>query len=292
MPTFDPARHSDSTMLLRRRLLQAGSGLVLLPWLHSAAAAATDGWPADSRVPGGVARLSLGPAAERPQAFAGDTPLLVLGDPIEWTALVGIPLSATPGAAEIKLQTASSTRSIAYTVRDKKYSEQRLKVAPKTVDLSAADNARYERERDHQQQVMATFSTPLPAQMQLPVPVPGRRSSSFGLRRVFNGQSRNPHSGMDIAAATGTPVKAPLAGKIIDVGDYFFNGHTIWMDHGGGFLTMYCHLSATQVSEGQSVRAGEVIGKVGATGRVTGPHLHWGVMLNRSMVDPALFLTA
>ena len=292
MPMPDSARHTDSSRLQRRLLLQAGSGLALLPWLPVAQAAATDGWPADSRVPGGVARLSLGPAAERPQAFAGDIPLLVLGDAIEWTALVGIPLSAPTGPAEIKLQTASGPRSIAYTVRDKKYSEQRLKVAPKTVDLSAADNARYERERDHQQTVMATFSTPLPAHLQLPVPVPGRRSSSFGLRRVFNGQSRNPHSGMDIAAATGTPVKAPVDGKIIDVGDYFFNGHTIWMDHGGGFLTMYCHLSATQVTVGQSVRAGEVIGKVGATGRVTGPHLHWGVMLNRSMVDPALFLTA
>ncbi|MGE8445624.1 MAG: peptidoglycan DD-metalloendopeptidase family protein [Comamonas sp.] len=292
MPMPEPARPTESPRLQRRLLLQAGSGLALLPWLPSAQAAATDGWPADSRVPGGVARLSLGPAAERPRAYAGDIPLLVLGDAIEWTALVGIPLSAPTGPAEIKLQTASGPRSIAYAVRDKKYSEQRLKVAPKTVDLSAADNARYERERDHQQTVMATFSTPLPAQMQLPVPVPGRRSSSFGLRRVFNGQSRNPHSGMDIAAATGTPVKAPIDGKIIDVGDYFFNGHTIWMDHGGGFLTMYCHLSATQVTVGQSVRAGEVIGKVGATGRVTGPHLHWGVMLNRSMVDPALFLTA
>ena len=279
------------TGLNRRHLLLAGAATTAAPWL-AAPAMAADGWPADSQVPGGVARLSLGPAAERPQAFSGDTPVLVLGDAIEWTALVGIPLATPAGAAQIRVQTAGASRTVGYTVREKKYSEQRLKVAPKTVDLSPADNARYERERDHQKVVMATFSTPLPSSMVLPAPVPGRRSSSFGLRRVFNGQSRNPHSGMDIAAPTGTPIKAPLAGKVIDVGDYFFNGSTIWMDHGGGFLTMYCHLSSMDCAVGDTVRKGEVIGKVGATGRVTGPHLHWGVMLNQTMVDPALFLAA
>ncbi|MEG0974210.1 MAG: peptidoglycan DD-metalloendopeptidase family protein [Comamonas sp.] len=275
----------------RRRFVIGSSALLATPWWASAAQTA-DGWPADSQVPGGVARLSLGPAADRPQAFSGDVPVLVVGDAIEWTALVGIPLSNPVGAASIRVQTAAGTRNLAYTVRDKKYNEQRLKVAPKTVDLSESDNARYERERDHQKEVMATFSMPLPSNFTLPVPVPGRRSSSFGLRRVFNGQSRNPHSGMDIAAPTGTPIKAPLAGKVIDTGDYFFNGHTVWLDHGGGFLTMYCHLSKIDVALGDHVRAGEVIAKVGATGRVTGPHLHWGVMLNRTMVDPALFLPA
>ncbi len=278
------------TGLTRRHVLLGSAAAMLAPGLRAAPSHAADGWPADSQVPGGVARLSLGPAASRPQAFSGDMPVLVLGDAIEWTALVGIPLSATVGPASIRVQAAEGSRTVPYTVRDKKYSEQRLKVAPKTVDLSPEDNARYEKESAHLKQVMATFSNASPAGMVLPAPVPGRRSSSFGLRRVFNGQSRNPHSGMDIAAPTGTPIKAPLAGKVIDTGDYFFNGNTVWLDHGSGFLTMYCHLSKIDCAVGDAVQAGDAIAKVGATGRVTGPHLHWGVMLNRAMVDPALFL--
>jgi len=245
-----------------------------------------------SPVPGGIARLALGPAPTRPQAFAAGVPVLVLGDARGWTAIVGIPLSATPGPAKIVLRAADGEHTLAYDIRPKHYVEQRLTVSPRTVDLAPEDLARHERERAHQQQVMETFSEPFPraADLHLRVPVPGRRSSSFGLRRVFNGQARNPHSGMDIAAPTGTPVVAPLPGRVIDTGDYFFNGHTVWLDHGGGLLTMVCHLSSIAVQPGDVLRTGEPLGAVGATGRATGPHLHWGVMLNRAMVDPALFL--
>jgi murein DD-endopeptidase MepM/ murein hydrolase activator NlpD len=253
-------------------------------------------WPTALAVPGGVVRLSLGPSATAPVVFSGDVPVLVLGDAIEWTALVGIPLSATPGEASVTVRADGATRTLRYTVADKRYAEQRLKVSPKTVDLSPEDEARFESERTHQREVMATFTPPpttwstAPEALRMQVPTPGRRSSSFGLRRVFNGQARNPHSGMDIAAATGTPVVAPLAGRVMDTGDYFFNGNTVWLDHGGGLLSMVCHLSAIAVQVGDAVAVGQRVGAVGATGRVTGPHLHWGVMLNRTMVDPALFI--
>ncbi|MBC7548217.1 MAG: peptidoglycan DD-metalloendopeptidase family protein [Polaromonas sp.] len=280
-------------MATRRSALLTTFSLCVMPRLAAATPPAAL-WPAASSVPGGVARLSLGAAAERPVALAGNVPVLVLGDVIEWTAVVGIALAAQTGTATLAVQTPSGTRQIRYEVVAKKYSEQRLKVAPGTVDLSPENQARYERERTHLDAVMATFSdaNTLPVDLQMRVPVPGRRSSSFGLRRVFNGQARNPHSGMDIAATTGTPVVAPLPGRVIDTGDYFFNGQTVWLDHGGGLLSMMCHLSAINVKPGDLLATGTRLGAVGATGRVTGPHLHWGVMLNRTMVDPALFLAA
>ena len=279
--------------LTRRSLLQVSMACVTLPALALAAPApSSDGWPRTLAVPGGIVRVSLGPAAVRPVAHAGEVPLLVQGDVIEWRALVGIALSAMPGEAVITVQTpGQAPRQVSYSVAAKSYREQRLKVAPGTVDLSPQDTARYEQERAHQQTVMATFSEPLPPEsLRMQVPTPGRRSSSFGLRRVFNGQSRNPHSGMDIAAPTGTPIVAPLAARVIDTGNYFFNGNTVWLDHGGGLLSMVCHLSRIQVKVGDVLQAGDRVGAVGATGRVTGPHLHWGVMLNQTMVDPALFL--
>lgn len=256
-----------------------------------ALAVAAPDLPTPRAVPGGVVLLSLGPSNQPPTVRHAGVPVLVVGDPIEWTAVLGLPLGARAGADEVTVQREGApVQRQSFTITPMRYAEQRLSVAPKHVELSADNLARHERERAHQAEVIATVSAPPPATLRLRQPVPGARSSSFGLRRVFNGQSRNPHSGMDIAAPVGTPVVAPLAGRVADVGDYFFNGGTVWLDHGGGLLTMYCHLSAVHVKVGDLVRAGDRIADVGATGRVTGPHLHWSVSLNRVMVDPALFL--
>lgn len=300
-PQSDPAPNAH-----RRLIGLAGLGVLAAPVCALATKVTQPKpgvWPQPLLVPGGVARLSLGPSALRPVAHSAiadsKVPLLVVGDALEWTAIVGIALSVKPGVNSISVTSnAGTAKQVTYTVADKKYVEQRLTVAPGTVDLSPENQARYERERARQAVVMATFTEPVPehfssgSQLLMQVPTVGRRSSSFGLRRVFNGQSRNPHSGMDIAAITGTAIVAPLPGTVIDVGDYFFNGNTVWLDHGGGLLSLYCHLSTTDVKVGDTLQTGQRLGAVGATGRVTGPHLHWGVMLNRTMVDPALFLEA
>ena len=266
--------------------------LVVGAALPSAAALALDaGLPRSHAVPGGVATIALGASPQRPAVRAGGVPVLVTGDPAGWTAVVGIALSAKPGKGEIVVARAGRPdERRTYAIAPARYAEQRLKVAPSQVDLSAEDLARYERERAHLAQVIATWTDEVPATLRMRQPVPGARSSSFGLRRVFNGQPRSPHGGMDIAAPAGTPVTAAAAGRVIDTGDYFFNGNTVWIDHGSGLLTMYAHLESVAVRPGDPVAPGDVIGAVGATGRVTGPHLHWSVSLNRAMVDPALFL--
>lgn len=249
--------------------------------------------PRESRVPGGIAILDLGPAEERPGTvlFNGyGAP--VLRTDSGWIAVVGIPLDTQPGAQKVKLQhTQGETRDIEFTVVAKQYEEQRLTVPNRRhVDPSKEDLERIARERERIDAALGNFDADRIPMLALQPPVVGRRSSSFGLRRFFNDQPRNPHSGMDIAAPTGTAVLSPAPGRVTDTGDYFFNGNTVFVDHGQGVVTMYCHLSRIDVQPGDEVQTGTPLGQVGATGRVTGPHLHWGVAVNRALVDPALFL--
>jgi len=269
----------------RRRFLAALAVLTAAP-----ARAAT--MPRAASVPGGVARVVLGTADSPPRARVGKDRVLVVREAGEWVALVGIPLAAKAGS-KVRLdveRAGAPPERVEIAVAPKQYAAQHLKVPAGQVDLSPEDLARYERERAHLAGVLATFTDGTPATLALLQPAPGPRSASFGLRRYFNGQARSPHNGMDIAAPAGTPVIAASAGRVIDAGDYFFPGRTVVLDHGQGLLTLYSHLSAIEAGVGAAVAAAAPIGKVGATGRVTGPHLHFAVYLNTVAVDPALFL--
>jgi murein DD-endopeptidase MepM/ murein hydrolase activator NlpD len=274
-------------MWTRRRALAAG--------LAAAASRTHAAWPQTVPVPGGVARVALGASVERPSATYGGKPVMVLRDAQPdggWFALVGVALSTDPRQRQVLAvhSAGGAPREVAFALKPKAYAEQRLSVAPRHVELSPADLARHERERAHLGAVLRTFSPREPVTLRLVQPTAGRRSSSFGLRRVFNNRSRNPHSGMDIAAPAGTPVVCAAAGAVIDRGDYFFNGQTVIVDHGQGLLTLYCHLSAIDVAPGAVLEPGAPLGAVGATGRATGPHLHFSVHLNATAVDPGLFL--
>lgn len=249
--------------------------------------------PQDSRVPGGVAVIELPQKGDAPPHiyFQKDRVFTAKTDG-KWYAWVGLPLSLKAGSYSAYWRTKEGDKPLTFEVVDKKYQEQHLTVANKHVNLSEEQLKRVRRESPEIRGAMDTFNPiiyPLPEQ--LVQPTEGRISSSFGLRRVFNGQPRKPHSGMDIAAPTGTQVLSALNGKVAAIGDYYFNGKTVIVDHGQGLTTLYCHLSETEALKvGDKVTAGQKIGEVGATGRVTGPHLHWTVTLNGARVDPALFL--
>lgn len=262
--------------------VKRGGFLMLALW--SACALAL---PQHSPVPGGVAVLDLGPqTAKRPLVRWDGQPLAVLADSGRWVALLGIPLDALPVPIDIEVD----GRRLAVPVGVKAYPEQRLTIRQKNkVEPDPDELARIEREKAHTEAIKRRFSPGEP-DTRFSAPADGRLSSRFGLRRIFNGLPRNPHNGLDFAAPSGAPVRAPAAGTVVDAGDYFFNGQTVFVDHGQGLVSAYMHLSRIDVKTGQVVARGERLGAVGATGRSTGPHLHWTVILNGTPVDPALFL--
>ena len=247
-------------------------------------------------VPGGVAVLGLGNAERAPEvSFLGRRVLVVREEGKQWIAVVGIPLSVKPGEQQVEIKDAQGKRSQSFKVGAKEYKAQHITLKnPRQVNPDPHDMKRIEREQAEQAAANRAYRAGVtPSNLLLDRPVNGGRlSSPFGLRRFFNGEERNPHSGLDFAVPSGTPIKAPAAGVVVLVGDYFFNGKTVFLDHGQGFVSMFCHMSAIDVKVGDEVPRGGLVGKVGATGRATGPHLHWNVSLNDARVDPAIFIGA
>jgi murein DD-endopeptidase MepM/ murein hydrolase activator NlpD len=275
----------------RRTFLYLLATAAASPALSSHARAG--GLPRPALVPGGVAIVNLGPDPSPPLARFNGERVLVAGDASGWFAVVGIPLDAKVGASlPLVVERAErESETIGLEIGRKRYATQHLSVKPEQVELSPADLARHEEERAHLRGVLRTFSESAPDTLLLLQPCEGPRSDSFGKRRFFNRQPRNPHNGLDIAAPDGTPVSAAGTGNVLDVGDYFFSGQTLILDHGHGFLTLYAHLSAIEANAGDRIPAGKRIAAVGATGRVTGPHLHFSVYLNAAAVDPELFIS-
>mgnify|MGYP001820235646 CR=1 FL=1 len=255
-------------------LLLAGSALAL---------------PEHAPRPGGIAIIDIGPAGDVvPEVRFDDKPVLVAEEGGRLKAIIGVPLGMEPGELEVSV----GDNTVSVTIFAHGYKEQRLTIKNKSyVTPDQAQLDRIARERKIIDAALNRFREVTVTGISLAAPVDGRRSSSFGLRRFYNDQPRSPHKGMDIAAPTGTPIAAPRGGLVTATGDYFFNGNTVIVDHGQGFVTMYCHLSDIAVEEGDEVSAGQALGAVGATGRVTGPHLHFGTYLNGTAVDPALLLS-
>jgi len=245
--------------------------------------------PQDDRIPGGLAVIPLDESNHGQKILFNGQEVWQLSDSSDnhW-AIIGIPLNQKVGKVSYKIDDKESS----FTIKDKAYKEQYLTVKRKHSNPPADQIKRIQKESRLSKKAFTTFSDfnvdkPYRTFKQ---PAQGPISSPFGLKRFFNDQARRPHSGIDIAAPKGSDIIAPAAGEIILTGHFFFNGNSIFIDHGQGLVTMYCHMDSLERSEGDKVQAGDIIGTIGSTGRVTGPHLHWTVSLNNSRVEPLLFL--
>lgn len=250
--------------------------------------------PQSSNVPGGVITVPLGVISASdtpPQAWMGERPVFVTANEGEWVAVIGLALNMKPGSHSIRVDSGDVSKTQIFEVHPKQYPEQHIVLKDKgKVHLSPKNAARAKREIARILELKRHWRETNDTDVVFAPPAEGRMSSPFGLRRFFNGESRSPHAGLDVAAPVGTSVKAVARGNVLAVDDYFFNGKTVFIDHGNGLITMYCHLDKIDAKVGDEVAKGQQIATSGKTGRATGPHLHWSVVLNGNMVDPELFL--
>jgi murein DD-endopeptidase MepM/ murein hydrolase activator NlpD len=253
--------------------------LALAAWVAGQGQALQMSYPAEPGLAGVTVRWS-GHAV--PFALRGD----------RWLAIVGVDLDSRPGDHAVDVTFAyedGRTRVVRepVIVNAGQYPTTELQVEERYVELSPEDQARADREAAETSAIYDRFTPERYWSDAFQVPVPGAKDGrNFGHRRVFNGQPRAPHSGADLRATTGTPIHAANRGRVVLAKDLFFSGNAVYIDHGHGLYTTYLHLSRIDVAVGDMVEQGEQIGLAGATGRVTGAHLHWGVRLVDARVDP------
>ncbi len=248
--------------------------------------------PLNQAVPGGIAIIKLDETgSSAPKVSYKNRPVMVIQHQGAWHAVVGISLSSKAGEQSIS---SGNNKKYSFMVADKAYETQHITIKDKRkVSPNEEDMKRIGREKKKITAALSHWDDTFYANsILLDLPTEGPLSSPFGLRRYFNEQPRNPHSGIDIAAPKGTPITAPANGKVILTGDFFFNGNSVFLDHGQGLVTMYCHMDRIDVKEGEIINRGKQIGTVGMTGRVTGPHLHWSVSMNDARIDPNLIVPA
>ena len=253
--------------------------------------------PRHAPYPGGVAVVKLGEAdSQALEVLFDGKRVLTLRRADGLLAVVGLPLDVKPGRQTLHVKAGEGALKLAYDttfeIKAKTYPAQHLKIGSRFMQPRPEDLQRNEHDQLAIARAKNHWSHEAPASFALDLPASGRLSARFGLRRVLNGEEGSPHAGLDVAVGTGTPLRAAAAGRVIATGDYFYSGKSVFVDHGQGFITLYIHMSRIDVKEGDSVERGAMLGLSGATGRVTGPHLHWSVLLNGVYVDPELFLQA
>ncbi len=240
---------------------------------------------------GGIALIDVGKFVSKPKIFYKAKEAKVIQKDGKYFAVIGIGLDEKPGEKHIVAVTKSKKLDFYFEVKPKSYKKEYIKLkSNKRVTLSKKDLARFKKEKAKAKKMLESFNKTLSSDLNFTLPLKGRISSPFGKRRYFNNKPKSPHSGIDIVAKRGTPIVAAQNGVVSIREEFFFNGNTIYIDHGEGLVTIYCHMKDFAVKKGDFVQKGDVIGYVGTTGRSTGPHLHFGVVLNTKAVDPMLVL--
>ncbi len=264
--------------------------LLIITFSMLVIAAGVHAQPRESSVPGGIKIIELDGERAPEVRFQGQR-VLVARSAQGWRAIVGLPLALAPGRYSVEIDRARVVHSESFEVTDKRYPVQRLTIPDqRKVDPAPSDLERIRREQRIIAEAKQRWTSIADVDLDFVLPADGPLSSRFGLARVLNGKPRAPHSGLDLAVPIGTPIRSTAAGVVSVTDDFFFNGKTVFVDHGQGLISMYCHLDAITVKPGERIARGGAIGRSGMTGRVTGPHLHWSVFLNGALVDPELFV--